>query len=833
MEPGQRSGRRIRIGRQGEEEPPTTARDPEATQKRGTIYGPNSLEGVVQEPTRVRCEFVGQVRWRLAILAARYCRIAVYMGLDVALEGENCQAEPSPKMAYTFLDCPKVGEKKGKTKDRYYELKILDGGFTELSAADSSSPCRRSMPSRPAVKENDVQKRGSMYHSSREIKKMTKRRQGKRNLETVDGKEDFLSFEIVNSLAKSQQDELVFTPQQKSSLPVSLNEEHASMSDISAQPVLTKHADIFDLSFRHMTEEQSDLNSSCSGSISMRSFSADGFQETCQQSKSTKFFRAQGSKKPPLHRVDEGSKDSLRLVLGPENDGNFCHENDTFYTFSKSVSAKIPCRIGEGYLKDSSKPRFNSLKKMLDPIMKSKSLRNPSAGETETLGFTVTDPANIQRSRELRKSLLNDFSSAAEKTKFYEPFFGGDPVLMAGSSPAHLQGTLRLEFKHGVPSFEFSVKDPELLLSAKVWKTEKAFNWIYTFHKKRSSGTAWGAKDRHGHSPSVIGQMHATCYLCSAMNDNGCVDNSMVTEFVLHDMVARSWSIEEKGHYSSDLVQAPNKNSNASYSGIRPLETNDSMEQGKCNHPLSDPVCSSYPWAPSDVHPQDEIAAVVIQIPFGKEGSKSLQVDEVCAKKCPNLSSPSKVNQGSYASNGPVNIKVVTPSGRHGLPNTNEGGPSSLLDRWRTGGGCDCGGWDMGCPIVIFDNSSGSKTNHSSHERQKLMMLFSRGRKDKIPSLTITAEGKGVYSVQFHAQLSALQAFSICIAMLHGSETSGDCEESRLRLYSNSLKLLLEEEVRNLIEAVAKEEKRKSKKRLEQIHPSSLLDPPFSPMGRV
>lgn len=606
-------------------------------------------------------------------------QIIVYMGLDVALEGENYQAGPRPKATYMFIDCPTARDRKGKTKDKYFELKILDGSFPEASLTDSSSPCRRSMPSRPTVKDNEVQKRGSMYHSSREVRKMRKQREGERNLKPVDSKEAFLSFEIVNSLARSQQDELVITPQQKKSPLVSLSEEHASMSNVPAQSVYSKNVDIFDLSFRHMAEEQSDLNSSCSG-----------------------------GPEPPEQKKDEELKDSLSQVLGPQNDGNVCHDKGTFYTFSKSFSAKVPCRIEKGYLKDSLRPRFSPLKKMFDPIMKSRSLRNPSTGETETSGITTTDPANTQKSRQLCKSLLNDFSDVAEKTEFDDCFIGEDPVLMAGSSPAHLHGTLRLEFKYGVPSFEFSVKDPELQLSARQWKTNNAFNWIYTFQKKRSSSTAWGTKDRQGQSPSVIGQMHATCYLCSSMNDNGCVDNSMVTEFVLHDMaLAKNRAMEEGGHYSSDSVQIPTKNTNASSAGIRPLDTNDSS-------PACDPICSaSLPWTPVDVQPQNEIAAIVIQIPFGKkDDSKALQTDEVSAKECPNLSSP-------------ANMKVVTPSGSHGLPNT-KGGPSSLLDRWRTGGGCDCGGWDMGCPIVIFDNSRGSKTNHTRHESQKLMMLFSQ-----------------------------------------------------------------------------------------------------------
>lgn len=93
--------------------------------------------------------------------------------------------------------------------------------------------------------------------------------------------------------------------------------------------------------------------------------------------------------------------------------------------------------------------------------------------------------------------------------------------------------------------------------------------------------------------------------------------------------------------------------------------------------------------------------------------------------------------------------------------------------------------------------------------------------------------------VDFHAQLSTLQAFSICVALLHCSESvSPGCQEkTKHKLYSKSLRFLLEEEVRHLIEAVSGEDKKKlkngSNKTAEQIAQSFTPDLPGSPMGRV
>jgi len=47
-------------------------------------------------------------------------------------------------------------------------------------------------------------------------------------------------------------------------------------------------------------------------------------------------------------------------------------------------------------------------------------------------------------------------------------------------------------------------------------------------------------------------------------------------------------------------------------------------------------------------------------------------------------------------------MSIVIPAGIHGGPKSRDGGPSSLIDRWKSGGCCDCGGWDEGCPLTVF-----------------------------------------------------------------------------------------------------------------------------------
>ena len=53
-----------------------------------------------------------------------------------------------------------------------------------------------------------------------------------------------------------------------------------------------------------------------------------------------------------------------------------------------------------------------------------------------------------------------------------------------------------------------------------------------------------------------------------------------------------------------------------------------------------------------------------------------------------------------------TSTSILIPAGLHGGPRTRNGGPSSLIDRWRSGGHCDCGGWDEGCPLTVLERRS-------------------------------------------------------------------------------------------------------------------------------
>ncbi|KAM0052996.1 hypothetical protein Hdeb2414_s0007g00254911 [Helianthus debilis subsp. tardiflorus] len=118
-----------------------------------------------------------------------------------------------------------------------------------------------------------------------------------------------------------------------------------------------------------------------------------------------------------------------------------------------------------------------------------------------------------------------------------------------------------------------------------------------------------------------------------------------------------------------------------------------------------------------------------------------------------------------------TNMNVVVPAGVHGGPRSrNGGGPSSLVDRWRSGGSCDCGGWDLGCPLTALharpNNQDGSFGDSVSFD------LFLQGCKQSVPVLKMVEVRDGVYDLRYKSILSPLQSLSIVVAAIHRHNSS-------------------------------------------------------------
>ncbi|CAN8315898.1 unnamed protein product [Cochlearia groenlandica] len=108
-----------------------------------------------------------------------------------------------------------------------------------------------------------------------------------------------------------------------------------------------------------------------------------------------------------------------------------------------------------------------------------------------------------------------------------------------------------------------------------------------------------------------------------------------------------------------------------------------------------------------------------------------------------------------------TSIDVVIPSGIHGGPRKRNGvGPSSLVQRWKSGGSCDCSGWDLACPLTVLN---GQTRQDQDKGQCSLFELFTEGT----PGLRVMSVRDGLYFVHFQEKLSVLQSFSIALAYIH------------------------------------------------------------------
>ncbi|CAH1418232.1 unnamed protein product [Lactuca virosa] len=179
----------------------------------------------------------------------------------------------------------------------------------------------------------------------------------------------------------------------------------------------------------------------------------------------------------------------------------------------------------------------------------------------------------------------------------------------------------------------------------------------------------------------------------------------------------------------------------------------------------------------SNVQPRDELAAIVVK--FSR-----------------------KVDDKEEKSEG-FNTTVVLPGGNHGV--SSKGWPTPLIERWITGGACDCGGWDLGCRLRTFTNQVESRRRSNATSGQ-FDLFFQGDNINERSFFSVCPLKEGIYSVEYNSSVSVLQAFSICISVVECRKSTQDTES---RTY------------------IAKQVE-------DDLNPLSFASfPPLSPVGRV
>ncbi|KAJ7955470.1 DUF3527 domain protein [Quillaja saponaria] len=350
------------------------------------------------------------------------------------------------------------------------------------------------------------------------------------------------------------------------------------------------------------------------------------------------------------------------------------------------------------------------------------------------------------------------------------------------------QGMLQCTWKGGIPHFVFSADDKKEVYVTKLQKVEptndKAPDYKYFFHLNKS-----GQKDHQTDNElALVGSMNVSKRFTLCPNNS----KIMETEFILFgsnevydkEMCTSSHNHRKsKGGLSKKVVEVfrtgqPSKRRNLSILGGSSATLDSCPREpswgGGNNFDALGGVISLETILPCNF----ELAAIVVkdhlpgncQEEVGGWGMKFLKKSGV--KQTTDFSEVSIPSDCCTRNTGDctTSVNILIPAGLHGGSRTRDGGPSSLIERWRSGGHCDCGGWDLGCPLTVLKSISSKEDTLSKVHMQgefRSFDLMPQGSKHYTPTLRMVNVHDGLYFIHFQQSLSALQSFSIAVALIH------------------------------------------------------------------
>ncbi|KAL6548279.1 hypothetical protein OROGR_008700 [Orobanche gracilis] len=325
------------------------------------------------------------------------------------------------------------------------------------------------------------------------------------------------------------------------------------------------------------------------------------------------------------------------------------------------------------------------------------------------------------------------------------------------ASATSFQGMLQCTWKDGLPQYVFSVDDRTDVYIANLSEddpsNDKVLDYVYTFHIRR--------KEFESQS---LGTMRVSTSIALCSNN---LSEVRETQFVLslaRDDPMYEFRISNHNQRKSIYRQTRSR-----------LWGSGAILEDSPSDPCEDLGKSVEMKVEKDYHgPNRELAAIVVKeifknrmeddlggwgLKFLRKLGKDISLKTILPSRCTR----------SYGECS-TSLDVLIPAGVHGGPKATVGGPSSLVERWISGGRCDCGGWDMGCPLTVLDTGSSGPNSpevaDNSGECQSLD-LFMQGSKQDIPVFKMTNIRGDLYYIQFQSALSTLQSFAIAAAIVH------------------------------------------------------------------
>ncbi|KAA3480798.1 Cadherin EGF LAG seven-pass G-type receptor 2 [Gossypium australe] len=336
----------------------------------------------------------------------------------------------------------------------------------------------------------------------------------------------------------------------------------------------------------------------------------------------------------------------------------------------------------------------------------------------------------------------------------------------------------------GIPYFVFSLDNKREVYVANLAKDgaarNKGLDYMYLLHSSKSCHKEHGISDHE-----FVGKMTVSTSFSICPQDS----KIMETEFVLfsgnktsiREMQTSSNNHRKNKGLSEKVVEAFKSSHLSKQSTFSRFCQSSSIMEDSSWDPYRDTVNNSDSLDGMNLFEEQlprnlELTAIVVRDHFpenprpevGGWGLKFLS-KPVAMQNIDPLEAP--VHSFCSRNNGvcSTSMDVVIPAGIHGGPRTRNGGPSSLIERWRSGGHCECGGWDLGCPLTVLKSgpSKGGSPATDMPEYCKLFDFCTQGPEYGSPTLRMTNVHDGLYLIHFQSAFSALQSLAIAVAYIH------------------------------------------------------------------
>ncbi|TYI05994.1 hypothetical protein ES332_A10G127800v1 [Gossypium tomentosum] len=352
------------------------------------------------------------------------------------------------------------------------------------------------------------------------------------------------------------------------------------------------------------------------------------------------------------------------------------------------------------------------------------------------------------------------------------------------TSTTFSQGMLQCTWNGGIPYFVFSLDNQREVYVANLENDgaarNKGLDYMYLFHSSKSSHKEHGISDHE-----FVGKMMVSTSFSICPQDS----KIMETELVLfsgnitsiREIQTSSNNHRKNKGLSEKVVEAFKSSHLSKQSTLSRFRRSSSIMEDSSWDPCRDTVNNSDSLDGMNLFEEQlprnlELTAIVVRDHFpenprpevGGWGLKFLR-KPVAMQNINPLEAP--VHSFCSCNNGvcSTSIDVLIPAGIHGGQRTRNGGPSSLIERWRSGGHCECGGWDLGCPLTVLKSgpSKGGSPATDMPEDCKLFDFSIQGPEHGSPTLRMTNVHDGLYLIHFQSALSALQSLAIAVAYIH------------------------------------------------------------------